>query len=225
MTGYNQLWESVRNSPMVSQYVWELYWLADDVVNRAAAIAEKTPPPDPGSEYLKVDFSVHHDIFALLSSASKIKALITPKTHRNQNQSQTEFKFQQRRAAWLANLLDGIKLKQVHKNTVRHTIEHFDEYIDRTAIRLVEDRIQKPVHLPTDMAVSSRQSLDVLKGTRRVGETLIYPIRVYIADERLFVNCGKEIDIGSSPRNATKSENASPRCCLRRRTTASVVRS
>jgi hypothetical protein len=189
-SNYDEVWNQIRDSPMAMQYRWELFWLAHDVVSRAAAVVTKTPPPRAGEDYLKVDFDIHGDIFALLGAAAKIKALITPKKQRDRrNQSDAEYHVQRQRATWLASLLDGIDLTEVSRSAVRHTLEHFDQYVDRTAIRLYEDRIKKPAHLPTDMVFSSRRAFEPLKGDDP--DTTIYPIRAYIADERRFLNCGK----------------------------------
>lgn len=72
------------------------------------------------------------------------------------------------------------------------TLEHFDEYIDATDIRCYQRQISLPALLPLDFSMGHRRSLEQFQDEK--GST--YSVRVYLSDERVFVNCGREINIG-----------------------------
>src|SRR5918995_937668 len=74
---HDEAWSAIARSPLFSAYIYELHWLACDVVRRAEALFEQTPSPEPGSGYIKVDPSLSSEIYALLSDAAKMRLLIT----------------------------------------------------------------------------------------------------------------------------------------------------
>jgi hypothetical protein len=181
---------------MLSTYVYEMHWLAADVVRRADALFEQTSPPDEtGTNYIKVDAALHSEIYAILGDAAKLRALITQRPKRR-SQSEREHQILLRRATALRGLLASLSTEAICSPAARHSVEHFDERVDQTAIGAYEDTITKPVNIPLDLVVWSRAAFEVLKGTRSP-QPEIYPLRVYVASERRFLNAEAEIDIGS----------------------------
>lgn len=181
---------------MLKAYIYELRWLAADVVRRLDAVFEQTPPPPTaGSDYLKADPALHSEIYAALGDAAKIRALITERPKRR-NQTQREHKVLVQRARTLSAFLSGLSIEAICSPDARHSVEHFDERIDQTAINAFDDTIAKPINIPLDVAVWSRGAFDMLKGTQtpRPG---IYPLRIYVASERRFLNADAELDLGS----------------------------
>lgn len=73
-------------------------------------------------------------------------------------------------------------------------MEHFDEYVDQTAVRSVQRQIPRPTYFPVDMVFGEAETL----GRFPVGgmEPAVYPLRVYHATERVFVNAGREVNLG-----------------------------
>lgn len=191
---HDEAWEAIARSPLLAIYVHELHWLASDVVRRADSIFEQTPQPEPGGDYIKADAALHSEIYAMLGDAVKIRALVTDRPKRR-DQSTAEFEILVRRARALRDLLSGLDLATICSADARHSVEHFDERIDRAALGAYEDTIPKPVNIPLDLAVWSRAAFEVLKGAETPRPT-IYPLRVYIASERVFVNGEAAIDIG-----------------------------
>jgi hypothetical protein len=190
-----EAWDAIARSPFFAAYVYELHWLAADVVRRADALLEQTPPPsDPNNDYIKVDPALHSEIYAMLGDAAKIRALVTSRPRRR-DQTERQHEILVLRAEALLGLLAGLSLDAICSADARHSVEHFDERIDQTALDAYDNTIPKPVNIPLDLVVWSRAAFDVLRGTR-ADRPEIYPLRVYVASERRFLNAGAEIDVG-----------------------------
>jgi hypothetical protein len=154
-----------------------------------------TAPGAPGGSYIKVDHALLQRLYGVLGGAAKMSALISER-HRQKNQSQIQHETLIRRARWLKSLLTGLGLSGVTSTKVRNTVEHFDEYLDDTSRKCSNGTIALPAVLPTDMAFGHRDLMpQLLTGTKFSGAT-VYSLRVYIADERVFINCDTEINIG-----------------------------
>jgi hypothetical protein len=173
----------------------ELYWLARNVAEDTGQIFSDTPPGAAGGSYIKVDHALHRRIYGVLATAAKISALISERP-RQKDQSKIQHETLLRRARWLKSLLTGLSLSGVTATKVRNTVEHFDEYLDDTSRKCSNGTIALPAVLPIDMAFGHRDLMpQLLTGTNMPGAT-VYSLRVYLADERVFINCGTEISIG-----------------------------
>ncbi len=91
----------------------------------------------------------------------------------------------------MRDLLDGQSTDAILQAQVRNSLEHFDEYLDETALRSSMAQIARPTLFPIDMTLGRDGSL------QQFTEGVVYPVRVYLAEERTFVNCGKRIDVGA----------------------------
>jgi hypothetical protein len=150
----------------------------------------------PSGSYIKVNAGLHQRLYGVLGAAAKISALISERPRRKQQQSEVQHQTLIRRARWLRSLLAGLSLSSVTATKVRHTVEHFDEYLDDAARQCSNGSIPLPAALPVDMVVGHRDLVpQLLLGTKVPGAT-VYNLRVYVADERIFINCDKEIDVG-----------------------------
>jgi hypothetical protein len=197
-TGRDELdvaWDAIARSPLFTIYLHELHWLASEVVRRAEALFEQTPPPEPGFDYIRVDPALHGEIYALLGDAAKIRLLVTSRAKRR-GQSDELHEILVRRAEALSNLISGLSLETICSADARHSVEHFDERIDQTALGAYRDTIERPVNIPLDLVVWSRAAWEVLRGTVEPRPT-IYPLRVYVASERLFLNAEAAIDLSA----------------------------
>lgn len=189
---YDRLWEAIRISPFMTVYLGELYWLSKRVVDELGAIFEDTPiPPGSNEGYIRVDHDLHAQILGVLISAARIRSLIR---ERESQGSRGQKEILARRTAALRSLLDGIDLETVLDAAARNSVEHFDEYLDGTAIKSYRGVISRPTLFAVDMVLSRRNLLEQFK----VGGATptAYSIRAYIADERTFCNCGRELNLG-----------------------------
>lgn len=188
MDEYDQLWALIQRSPFMGVYIGELYWLAKQVDEDCSAIfSESEPQASPGRSYIRVDHALHARILNVLGAAARIRALVRTRD-RSGSRGQKEVLF--RRTAALQHLLSGIDLAPVLDGAARNSIEHFDQYLDTTAIKSAKGVIPRPTLFAVDMVLSTR---GLLEGFDVGGE---HPrIRAYIADERLFSNCGRELKL------------------------------
>jgi hypothetical protein len=188
-------WEAIQRSPLFAVYIWELYWLAANVARLAETVFAATPVGvDDGTDLIKGDAEIHGRLSAILGEAAKIRTLINGRPKRR-DQSAAAYAIQTKRAQALRQLLDGISLETVLSAHVRHSLEHFDERLDRAALALVDGTAQLPVNIPFNIVLSRRRALLTLRGTT-VPKSRLFPLRVYIANERVFINAGDEVNVG-----------------------------
>jgi hypothetical protein len=189
MNQYDRMWSAIFASPFGTVYVGEVYWLARQVEEELTQVFDDTPPPArQGAEYIRVDYALHRRILTVLLAAARIRALVLA---RRRGESRRQEEVHARRTAALAQLLDGIVLAPVLNGAARNSIEHFDEYLDGTAIKSYLGVIPRPTLFAVDMVVSSRR---LLEGFKVGGERPItYFIRAYVADEHIFSNCEREL--------------------------------
>jgi len=185
-------WERILGSPLSGAYLTELYWLARDTVETCDAVfSAAAPPPDQTSSYIKVDHVLQANIYRILNNAARIRALVKDRPRREHQQSAAQYAIQEQRTHWLSTVVTGIDLSEVAHARVRNSLEHFDEYLDQTALRFSEASITGRALLPFDMTLGRDGSLDQFADGGSV-----YPLRVYLAEERIFVNCGHKVDLG-----------------------------
>jgi hypothetical protein len=189
MDDYGRMWQAIQRSPLSNVYISELYWLAKQVEEDTTRIFDDAaPPPQPGQGYIRVDHALHGRILTVLLAAARIRALLRP---RDMKDSRVQREMLAHRTAALGQVLDGIDLAPVLDSVARNSIEHFDEYMDKVAIQSYQGVISRPTLFAVDMALSTRSSLAQFNvGGER---PTTYFIRAYIADERVFSNCGREL--------------------------------
>ncbi len=190
---YDALWDAIASSPFGSTYIGELHSLAAEVVALAEDVFAAAPRPKTVDDFLKVDHALMRKLFTVLGAAARISAMLTDRPRRK-DQSARDHAVLKRRARWLREeVLRGVKLERVFEAKVRHTLEHFDEYIDDTAIKYATRQLPTPSLAPVDIVVSRRRALRHFAVQQKVPHS--YFMRVYIAAERTFVNCEREISV------------------------------
>jgi hypothetical protein len=189
----DEYWQRILRSPLASAYTTELYWLARNTVDACEVIFADAPtPPDAASSYIKVDHDLPAKVHQVVNNAARIRALVTTDRPRTSQHSAGQYAIQQARTRWLKDSLAAVPLSETLRAGVRHTLEHFDEYLDKTALKFSKQPPTGRVLLPLDVALGRESTLDQFSE----GGT-VYPLRVYLAEERTFVNCGKRVDIGA----------------------------
>lgn len=185
-------WEAIESSPFARAYISEVYWLSRDTAETCQGIFENAPAPPQSSSYIKVDHGLHRELYRVLNNAARIRALIKSRP-RSKSQGAGMYALQERRIKWLAGLLTDLPTAQVLHSKVRNTLEHFDEYLDETALKSRRGQISRPTLFPVDMTLGREGMLEQFD----VGGSTptVYPLRVYLAEERVFVNCGARLDL------------------------------
>lgn len=186
-------WQRILQSPLASAYITELYWLARNTVDACTTIFNEAPaPPDAASSYIKVDHDLLAKVHQVVNNAARIRALVTPDRPRSSQHSAGQYAIQQARTKWLKDSVSAVVLRETLRAGVRHTLEHFDEYLDKTALKFSRQPPTGRLLLPLDVALGRESTLDQFTEGGAV-----YPLRVYLAEERTFVNCGKRVDLGA----------------------------
>lgn len=184
-------WERIARTGWPSVYLTELYWLAEESRELCQEVFEAVPTPPTGGSYVQVDHAIHRKIYRILNNAARISALIKDRPRHN-SQSAGQYEIQTRRARWMRSILDGVKVEEISHAKVRHSLEHFDEFIDETALKSSRGQIPLPSFFPVDFVLGRSSTLDALACGPLEGFKT-YPLRVYLAEERTFINCGRAI--------------------------------
>ena len=197
------VWRKIEKSHLAMIYVVELHGLAASVCRLAGKVFEAAPAPkSPEESYIKVDHELHATIYRLLNEAGRIRALLAaPAAKPRNNQSIVAFEIRQRRARWLAGLLGGLDLAVLLHPDARHSLEHFDERLDDAGISGVLGEIPVPTVFLVDLTLGRGGSFDQFAA--KIGNGAYqHALRVYLAEERVFVNAGERVDLGALHREA-----------------------
>ena len=178
--------KTVNNSLLSPMYLLELWLLADNVREQCEKIFQITQI-GPDQSFLRVSKEVHGLIASLLSNAANIKKLLDTRVSRKKGENKTAYAMRQRRSKALRDILNGIELEFLLDSKVRNTLEHFDEYLDEA-----NGFVTVKGHPTATLAVSNM----VLSHWDSMAGENIYPIRVYIVNERKFYNMKWSIDLG-----------------------------
>jgi hypothetical protein len=195
----DEAWPRIRRW-LGGVYLEELHSLAHGIAESCEAVFASAPAPANAQQsYIRPEHVLLRVIQAALSDAARIRLLVTDR-RRRRDQDPLEHAVQVKRTAWLREILAGLELDAVLDPEVRHSLEHFDEYLDRTGVAGVRAEISTPTMLPIDFVLGRDGSLEQFD----VGgaKPTVYPIRVYLAEERVFVNAGERIDLEALRRQA-----------------------
>lgn len=182
----------VRESKLFGMYAFELYCLTSNIKRNCEHLFEIAPPKADGT-YLKCLNEAHGIISAVLSDCTKVKRL-TEAVQKSDNESLRQFEFRSERVQEMKHLLEGVKLEEMLNPKIRNTLEHFDEYLDKANIDLTLRGDPKATCAFTNLVISDWE---------HVKNEVIYPIRVYIANEKTFYNMKWSINLGKIHAEAT----------------------
>lgn len=189
---WDTLWFAIRNSPIAGLFLSELHSIADAVVQGTETVFERVRTSEGDAAYIQVDHEVSGILVDAVTNAARIRSLLVARP-RDRSESAVTYELRARRAAWLREeVLQGVRLNIVLGASVRNTLEHFDEYIDDLARRAAKKQIPTTILVPVDFLMSHGRTLDFLL---QRGGGIVQPLRGYYADERLFVNAGREVNV------------------------------
>lgn len=180
-------------------YIRELYNLAVSAKSKCESIFDKTPPiPIRPERYISHAPEIHALIYGVLIDAANIKKLIVTPSIKGRNESRRQYDVRRYRAALIGECVGLLALKEILDVKVRNTLEHFDEYMDEAVLELSDPRTR-----PSPWA-----AFNLILSGRDVCQPPIYPIKMYIAEERVFCNLKWSIDIGKIHEEASALVNA-----------------
>lgn len=175
-----------EDTKLFTLYIHELWWLANGVKQKTEHLFAETKFPDEGN-IIQVSPELHSIIASTLSDAANLKKLLVTKESQLSGESGRQFRLRLGRTQALAKLLEGIALNELLNAKVRNTLEHFDEYLDEANLAVTEAK--KP---PSPMA-----AYNMILSRWDVFNPRVYPIRVYISEERKFYNMKWSVDLGA----------------------------
>lgn len=147
------------------------------------------PPPPPGERNFVIEpAKLHVAIGNALTAAANVKKLLDDKRPRNErNESVGAHELRQARAQMLMAELEGVSLDEILKVSVRNSLEHFDEYLDKENIRLNGQLVPSVVLYNVGVSHIDNVVFDE-------GPTL--HIRTYETTTQTFFNLGRSISLG-----------------------------
>jgi hypothetical protein len=87
--------------------------------------------------------------------------------------------------------LVGLSLEAISDVQVRNSLEHFDEYLDDLGARLEDGEHPPKPAAAYNIVFSSWKVASV------VAQREVYPLRVYVADQRTYFNFDRKINLGT----------------------------
>lgn len=164
-------------------YMHELYIHATNIVRKSDSLFEQNQvEPD---NYFKVDVEIHSLISSILADASAAKSLLADY---DRKQSGRVNALRVKRTRHLLDALAGIDFPTIMDKSVRNSMEHFDEYLDKANVALFDQgKTGRPAIY--NMVLSRRDFVPALRNP--------YPIKMYIAEEKIFENLETKIDMGA----------------------------
>jgi len=177
-------------SMILGVYVHHLFALAKAVRDGCDQVFEGAPIP-PSDGYIKVDPGLHARIDGVLIDAANLKKLIRTPAERGRSESERTFRFRQQRTESLTEFLRGLSLEAISDVQVRNSLEHFDEHLDKLGAQLADGED------PPKPAAAYNIVFSSWNVARAVAQRDVYPLRVYVADERSYFNFDRKINLGT----------------------------
>lgn len=137
---------------------------------------------------IQVSHEIHSQINHVVINAANIKKIISSPLPKQKKESAKNFKVRKQRESFFKRFLVGLDLKEIFNTDVRNKLEHFDEYLDTMALKLMDEKSD----IITDYDAATYNMVfsqpEVLKGQ-------IYPIRLYITSEKTFYHMKWSVNI------------------------------
>lgn len=178
----------IMKSELCMVYINELYYLCEAIKRECDGIFSEAKVPADGY-MIQVSPVLHSRINSVLIYATNIKNLIYTPKDKKKKESVKKYNMRKARAELFEGILSGLSIKEIKNNKVRNTLEHFDEYLDECNLELAKTY--------TDLKKNhGAAAYNMTFSNKKVIQPDVYPIRLYISDEKKFYNFDWSIDIG-----------------------------
>lgn len=181
-----------EETTLFSLYIHELWWLANGICKKTERLFTEAKIPDDGY-VIQVSPDLHSLIASVLSEAANLKKLLVTPSAKLNGESGRQYRLRRARSAALNQVLDGIHLSELLNAKVRNTLEHFDEYLDEANLKLSEAKNPPSPMAAYNMILSHWEAFD----------PRVYPIRLYISEERKFYNMKWSVDLDAMNKEAS----------------------
>jgi len=148
-------------------------------------------PTVNGKVFISAQVDGLDKIYSILSYAAKVQEIISfskpDKIHRE-------------RSKHIKKLIEPLSISEIRNKKVRNTIEHFSEYLDDQNKKHSLFHCSNRYLVAFNLIISHWRPIDSPNFPFKLYKTPqlqypIYPIRVYVADERRFYNMDFSIDL------------------------------
>lgn len=171
-----------------SIYLMEIVSLSNMIIKDCESIFTDLKPPEQDM-YLNVDPDKQYLINSIIVNCSNLKKIFKPKAIKSKYDSKALFEKRIERGKYFDELFNFDQFKTMNSSSVRNSIEHFDERIDKVFVNVLHNNesITKYPLLLYNITLS----------TRSVFTPEPYYLRCYIIDEKVAYIDNKGINIGN----------------------------
>ncbi|HCM0873482.1 TPA: hypothetical protein N2811_004633 [Vibrio parahaemolyticus] len=181
------------NGKLSSLYFHELFWLASSIVSKSEKLFDESKIPE-SSYLIQVSPELHSLIASILSDAANIKKLLVTPSTKLKGESGAQARIRKERAKRLKEAIEPFDPKELFNHKVRNTLEHFDEYLDESNVKLTK--------LPK--APSPVAAYNMILSHWEAFSPRVYPVRLYVSSEKTFYNMKWSVNIGNLHKEATE---------------------
>jgi hypothetical protein len=178
---------NITKSEIMGIYLSEIFSLSFSIKRDCEEIFEKTKIPDKGY-LIQVSSEIHSLINNVIINAANIKKLICSPLPRQKKESAKNFKVRKQREALFQEILSGLDTHEIYNTDVRNKLEHFDEYLDSMALKLMDEKSDIKNDYPA-------ASYKMFFSDWEVFKPHVYPIRLYITSEKTFYHMKWSVSI------------------------------
>lgn len=177
-------------------YLQELWFYAYGIKNKITELDKITVLPEKGYTIYNLP-EITDLILGILSNAANIKKMMLP-AGRGKGETAWAYTFRVDRCNLIKHFLHDIDTSEIMNSKVRNSLEHFDEYLDEFAIKMMKGIIS-----------TKKQGISFNMATSELGayEPHAYPIRQYSAKEKMYYNMDTSVNIGKISHEATMIHN------------------
>ena len=192
---------SFTGSKLMSIYTQELYFLCHQIETKSISLFSEFPITS-NEVYQSTKIEGLDLIYSILSFASKVKEMTSP----------GKSNFNKDRATYINNILNGLNLSELLNKSVRNTVEHFSEYLDKANKLHTLFNSSHRYSVAFNLIISNWTPLKQNYFPFQLYNTPLlplplYPVRIYISSEKRFYNMDKSIDLATLCNDAISVKN------------------
>ncbi|KIL46146.1 hypothetical protein [Jeotgalibacillus campisalis] len=178
----------IYKSEVLGLYLHELYSLSTSIEKECEEIFKEAKIPE-GGHMIQVSPEIHAKINNIVINSANIKKLISTSKEKKKKESAKTFKMRSQRAEMFKDLLEKLNLKEILRTDVRNKLEHFEEYLDKMSLELMDNNSK----IKTDYPAAT---YNIVFSDWGAITPPVYPLRLYIANERIYYHLDWSMDIG-----------------------------
>lgn len=194
----------IRHEYFLSVYLSEILILTKSIVKDCNIIFDKLKLPEKG-ETINIDYETQYLINSIIVSAGNLKKLFYPDKTRKSSETAVLHETRIDRGAYLRNLVDMSMIEHLLNVKVRNGIEHFDERIDKLALRKYKKQITNNLVLYNMTISHKRVSQIILPDSLK--HLKPYFLKVYVIDERTAYIDNKSLNLDKLRKEAVYLES------------------